>query len=169
MKKCVVIGGGFAGLTSAAYLSKAGIKVELLEASPKLGGRAYSFVESDSGSIIDNGQHIMMGCYKDTLKFFKTIKAEENLIYQKRMKVNFLKENFNLIPLEAHLFPYPLNLIIALINFKAISMTDRLRLLKFFLKLPFIPSATLTNLTVDEWLHISLWLHPKANNLQTLV
>jgi uncharacterized protein with NAD-binding domain and iron-sulfur cluster len=31
-------------------------------------------------------------------------------------------------------------------------MTDRLRLLKFFLKLPFIPSATLTNLTVNEWL-----------------
>jgi len=152
MKKCIVIGGGFAGLTSAAYLSKSGIKVELLEASPKLGGRAYSFTDNDTGDIIDNGQHIMMGCYKDTLKFFKIIKGEENLIYQKRMKVNFLKENFNLVPLVTSSKLYPFNLILAVLNYKAISISNRLSLLKFFIKLPFISSKKVKNLTVYEWL-----------------
>jgi protoporphyrinogen oxidase len=140
MKKCIVIGGGFAGLTSAAYLSKAGIKVELLEASPKLGGRAYSFIDKDSGSTIDNGQHIMMGCYKETLKFFRLIKADKNLIYQKRLEVNFVKENFNVVPLESHSAPYPLNLILALLKYKALSINDRFLLLKFFLKLSFVPA-----------------------------
>ena len=45
MKKCVVVGAGFAGLTSAVYLSKAGYQVEVIEASKKLGGRAYSLID----------------------------------------------------------------------------------------------------------------------------
>jgi len=152
MKECVVIGGGFAGLTSAAYLSKAGIKVELLEASPKLGGRAYSFIDKDSGSTIDNGQHIMMGCYKETLKFLRLIKADKNLIYQKRLKVNFVKENFNVVPLESHSAPYPLNLILALLKYKALSINDRFLLLKFFLKLSFVPAKNLKGKTIFDWL-----------------
>ena len=152
MKKCIVIGGGFAGLTSAAYLSKAGIKVELLEASPKLGGRAYSFIDKDSGVIVDNGQHIMMGCYKNTLKFFKLIKADSNLIYQKKLKVIFLKENFNKVPLETITTFYPLNLILAVLNFKAVSFNNRLRLLRFFIKLPFVNPVRLKNKSVIEWL-----------------
>ena len=44
MKKCLIIGGGFAGLTASAYLVNSGFNVELIEASPKLGGRAYSFL-----------------------------------------------------------------------------------------------------------------------------
>ena len=82
MKKCIVIGGGIAGLTSAAYLSKQGFSVTLLESTPKLGGRAYSFKNSYANDDIDNGQHILMGCYTDTLKFIKLIDAEDNFIYQ---------------------------------------------------------------------------------------
>ncbi len=152
MKKCVVIGGGFAGLTAAAYLSNSGFQVELFEASPKLGGRAYSFYDNESGSIIDNGQHIMMGCYKETLNFIKLIGAENNLNFQRRLKVNFLKENSNLIPLKTLPLPYPINLIWGLLNYKAISISDRLVLLKFFLKLPFISSNSLKDLSVYDWL-----------------
>lgn len=152
MKKCVVIGGGLAGLTSAVYLSQNGFHVEVIEASPKPGGRAYSLKDEDTGSIIDNGQHIMMGCYKETLKFFKLIGAEENLIYQDRIKVNFVKENFNLVPLQASSLPYPLNLLSALLNYKALSLSDRLLFLKFFLKLPFTSQNNIKYLTVYDWL-----------------
>jgi len=61
MKKIVVIGGGFAGLSAASFLSNSGFKVELLEASPKLGGRAYSFVDKETGAVIDNGHCISSG------------------------------------------------------------------------------------------------------------
>ena len=40
-KTAVVVGGGIAGLSSAALLAKAGMKVKLFEAREKLGGRAY--------------------------------------------------------------------------------------------------------------------------------
>ncbi|MCE7855382.1 MAG: FAD-dependent oxidoreductase [Ignavibacteria bacterium CHB3] len=47
-KKVIVIGGGFAGLSAAAYLSNNNFRVTLLEASPKLGGRAYSVIMKHS-------------------------------------------------------------------------------------------------------------------------
>ena len=102
MKKCVVIGGGVAGLTAAAYLAKNKFKVTLIESSPKLGGRAYSFSDQNTNSTIDNGQHILMGCYTDTLRFLKLIGAQTNFIYQQRLEVNFLKPGNKLVRLKSH-------------------------------------------------------------------
>lgn len=152
MKKCLVLGGGFAGLTSAVYLSKAGFKVELIEASPKLGGRAYSYVDPETGTEIDNGQHILMGCYKETLNFFKLIGALDKLEFQKNLSINFLRENNNQIQLSASKFPYPFNLLFALLNYKAITFSERLLMVKFFLKLPFNADKGLEKMTVAVWL-----------------
>jgi squalene-associated FAD-dependent desaturase len=152
MKKCIVVGAGLSGLTSAAYLSKAGFQVEIIEASKKLGGRAYSFKDIDSQTIIDNGQHILMGCYTDTLKFHKIINAYDNLIFQKKLRVNFLKENFNLFPLDCASLFYPLNLLIGLLNYKALSVKERFQILKFFSKIYFYADSELSKLTVFQWL-----------------
>jgi phytoene desaturase len=40
LKKAIVIGSGFAGLSSAAYLAKAGVDVTVIEKNEDLGGRA---------------------------------------------------------------------------------------------------------------------------------
>ncbi|MHB1686046.1 MAG: hydroxysqualene dehydroxylase HpnE [Ignavibacteriaceae bacterium] len=152
MKKCIVVGGGFAGLTSAVYLTKAGFHVELLEASSKLGGRAYSVKENNTGAVIDNGQHILMGCYEETLKFIKLIKADDNFTFQKRLEVNFLKPNFEILTLKSFPFFYPLNLLFGLLNYKALTIIERLKLLNFFLSLPFYSKKKLKQMTVYEWL-----------------
>ena len=151
-KKVIVIGGGFAGLTAAAYLTKNNFKVTLLEASPKLGGRAYSFIEKDTNTFIDNGQHILMGCYHDTLNFLKLIGAQNNFTFQKRLEVNFVKEGFQILPLKSFPLFYPLNLFFGVINYRAIKLSDRLSLLKVFLKLPFYSSEKISNLNIKEWL-----------------
>jgi squalene-associated FAD-dependent desaturase len=152
MKKCIVIGGGLAGLSAAVFLSDLGFHIELIEASPKLGGRTYSLRDKATDDEIDNGQHIMMGCYKDTLKFIKLINAGDNFIFQKKLKVNFIKENFRLYPLESVTSVYPFNLLIALLKYKAVSFKDRLSLLNFFIKILLIPGDRLNNITIKEWL-----------------
>jgi squalene-associated FAD-dependent desaturase len=151
-KKVIVIGGGFAGLTSATYLAKNNFKVTLLESSPKLGGRAYSFLDKDTNTVIDNGQHILMGCYNETLRFLKVIGAIKNFKFQKNLQVNFVKENFELVPLKSFPIFYPFNLLIGLLNFKAISFSERLSLLEVFIKLPFISSNKFSRLNVKPWL-----------------
>ena len=40
MKKAIIIGSGFSGLSSAAFLAKSGVKVTIIEKNSQLGGRA---------------------------------------------------------------------------------------------------------------------------------
>ena len=152
MKKCLIIGGGIAGLTSAVYLSKAGIQVEIIEASPKLGGRAYSFKDNITGTVIDNGQHILMGCYIETLKFIKLIKAEDNLIYQKKLFINFLKPHFRIFQLKSFPLFYPLNLMLGLLRYNAVKFSERIMILSLLIKIPFYSAKKLRDLSVNDWL-----------------
>ena len=152
MKKCIVIGGGIAGLTAAAYLSNNGFHVTLLESSPKLGGRAYSFKDNYPNDDIDNGQHILMGCYVDTLKFINLIGAKDNFIYQNSLQVNFLKAGKREVKLNVPGKLYPLNLLIALLRFNAVAFQDRLSIIRFMIKLPFVSHRKIKNMNVKEWL-----------------
>ena len=152
MKKCLIIGGGLAGLSSAVYLSKAGIQVEIIEASPKLGGRAYSFKDYTTGTVIDNGQHIIMGCYVETLKFIKLIKAEDNLIFQKKLSINFIKPHFQIFQLKSYAIFYPLNLILGLLSYNAVKFSERIKILSLLIKIPFYSVKKLQNLSVNDWL-----------------
>jgi hydroxysqualene dehydroxylase len=154
MKNIVVIGSGFAGLSAASFLANKGFKIELLEASPKPGGRAYSFVDNETGVAIDNGQHILMGCYNESLNFFKLIGAEKKLIKQSHLSINFVKKNFELCPLLASNSLYPFNLIIAVLKYSAISFHEKLLLIKFFAKIYLYSDKDLKGLTVLQWLLI---------------
>ena len=75
----VVIGAGFAGLSAAALLAEAGRRVLVLDARPQLGGRATAFTDRDTGELVDNGQHVLFGCYRETFEFLRRIGAEDNV------------------------------------------------------------------------------------------
>ncbi len=62
MSDVIVIGGGLAGLAASVALARMGVKVTLLESRPRLGGRASSFEDAATGELIDNCQHVAMGC-----------------------------------------------------------------------------------------------------------
>jgi len=69
--KVAVVGGGWAGLAAAVKATQAGHHVTLFEASRQWGGRARALPATlpDGRSItLDNGQHILIGAYTDTLQ-----------------------------------------------------------------------------------------------------
>lgn len=90
MKKPItlVIGGGLAGLAAAGTLSRHGQKVILIESKGKIGGRAASFVDSASGDLIDNCQHVSMKCCTNLQYFCEEIgishfiKDEQNMFWR---------------------------------------------------------------------------------------
>jgi squalene-associated FAD-dependent desaturase len=86
----VVVGGGFAGLAAATALAEEGAKVLLLESRPHLGGRARSWIDPDTGSIIDNGQHLLMGCYAEMLRFLGRIGAADRVAWGRGLEVPYL-------------------------------------------------------------------------------
>ncbi|NWF51157.1 MAG: FAD-dependent oxidoreductase [Ignavibacteriaceae bacterium] len=153
MKRILVIGGGFAGLSAAAFLSHKKFEVILIEASPRLGGRAHSYFDNETSEEIDNGQHILMGCYEHTISFMELIGAYKNLIVQKSLEVNLLKEGTGKVRIKASDIIYPVNLIAAIAGYNALSFNEKLLLIKFFIKLRYIKKDSLKDLTVSEWLN----------------
>ena len=71
-----VIGGGVAGLAAATALAEAGRRVLVLEARGELGGRATAFIDRETGELVDNGQHVLFGCYRETFQLLRRIGAE---------------------------------------------------------------------------------------------
>ncbi|MBK8719513.1 MAG: FAD-dependent oxidoreductase [Deltaproteobacteria bacterium] len=86
----VVIGAGFAGLAAAVRLVEAGRRVIVLEATKAGGGRSRSFGH-DSGLELDNGQHLMMGCYHETLAFLRTIGTDGDVAFQRNLSIDMVK------------------------------------------------------------------------------
>ena len=69
-----VIGGGYAGMAAAVTLADAGVPVTVYEAGPHLGGRARRVVVN--GVALDNGLHILIGAYRETLRLMRKVHAE---------------------------------------------------------------------------------------------
>ena len=65
--KVAVIGAGWAGLAAASELSNRGCQVTLYESSHTPGGRARQVLDPTLG-MIDNGQHLLLGAYEETLR-----------------------------------------------------------------------------------------------------
>lgn len=147
----MIIGGGFAGLAAGVTLSERGYEVRLLERRNHLGGRAYSFIDSKTGDVVDNGQHLFMGCYHHTVAFLAKIGRLDRLKFQERPRVDFLDRDgfttFDCPPL-----PAPLHVLAGLLRMKGLGIGDKLRTVNVGRAIKsngkFSPGA----LTVDQWL-----------------
>jgi len=129
MTGCAVIGGGISGLAAAVRLASRGIRVTLFEAKSHCGGRAFAFTDSISGERLDNGQHIMMGCYTEMLAFLRTIGADTKLVPIRNLRVPFISANGDRATLVAKRLPWPLDALSAFLGFDMLSFAERLALL----------------------------------------
>ena len=152
MAKYLVVGGGLAGLSTSVYLTESGHEVELIEGSPKLGGRSYSFFNNQFNAEIDNGQHIFMGSYQQTIDFLEIISADNLPEYQSHLRIKFLERGGVEHVLDSRSSFYPFNLLIALINYSALNNFEKLNVLKLFLKILLNQRKDLNDITVSEWL-----------------
>ena len=147
----VVVGAGFAGLSAAAMLAERGVRVVVLDARPRLGGRATAFPDRETGERVDNGQHVLFGCYRETLAFLDRIGAMANIRMQESLEIPFLDRSGRRSLLKCPVVPAPWHLLAGILGWDALPWADRLsavRLAKPLLR----PSATPAAGTVDEWL-----------------
>jgi squalene synthase HpnD len=122
-KKVVVLGAGYAGLACAAELVRRGHEVTLLESRALLGGRAHSFTDPKTGLTLDNGQHILMGCYHETLGLLRELGVTDRLQTPSRLHVPYCSERGR-HALTA-IAPSPLHLASALLHFGELSFADK--------------------------------------------
>jgi squalene-associated FAD-dependent desaturase len=79
-KNIAIVGGGWAGMAAAVAATQAGHHATVFEASHALGGRARVVSGSHTSTLpdgtpvsLDNGQHILIGAYSETLKLMQTV------------------------------------------------------------------------------------------------
>jgi squalene-associated FAD-dependent desaturase len=126
----IVVGGGFAGLSAGALLADRGARVTVLDARPQLGGRATAFTDRHTGELVDNGQHVLFGCYRETLDFLRRIDAAENVRMQPSMEVAYLDTQGRRSVLRCPPLPSPFHLLAAVLDWDAMPWRDRLGALK---------------------------------------
>lgn len=126
----LVVGAGFAGLSAAVRLARDGACVLVLEARGRLGGRATAFQDRETGELVDNGQHVLLGCYRDTLSFLREIGAEDNIRVQPALAVTMIDRDGVKSRLDCSFLPPPLNFVAGVFDWDALGWSDRLSLLR---------------------------------------
>jgi squalene-associated FAD-dependent desaturase len=122
----VVVGGGFAGLSAATALAEQGARVLVLEARPTLGGRATAFTDPATGERVDNGQHVLFGCYLETFRFLRRIGSEAHVRVESRLAIDVIDRHGRASTLVCPPLPPPLNLVFGVMRWKALTWRDRL-------------------------------------------
>jgi squalene-associated FAD-dependent desaturase len=150
----LIIGGGFAGLVAGVALAGAGRGVRLLEQRPHLGGRARSFRDPATGSVVDNGQHLFMGCYHATLRFLETIGTLDRIRFQPRLTVHFLDPGGRLTALECPNLPSPWHVLLGVLRSKGFTLKEKFEVMRLGRALQSSVDNHLASeiSTVTEWL-----------------
>jgi zeta-carotene desaturase len=126
-----IVGGGFAGLAAALRLHRTGAKIQIVEKRPFFGGRAYSFRDRESGETLDNGQHLLMGCYHETLKFLKDLGTIDRLAIQDQLEISFAHLPRAFHRLRCPNLPAPFHLLLGLASFSGLALKDKWRMAAF--------------------------------------
>jgi len=145
--KIAVIGGGWAGIAAAVELTAAGIPVTLFEAGRVLGGRARSI--SLDGRTLDNGQHILLGAYRDTLKLMRQVGADPDQLFDRRPLQVIDNAGFRL---ALPRLPAPLNVAWGLLSAEGVGLTEKLRTALWMQGIKARRFRLKNDSTVAEWL-----------------
>jgi len=121
-----IIGAGWAGMAAAVKLAEAGIPVSVFEAARHLGGRARA-VEVE-GIALDNGQHVLIGAYRETLALMRTVGADpEKLLLRAPLAIEYPGK----FKLRTPRLPAPWHLLTALLTAKGLALDEKLAAMRF--------------------------------------
>ena len=120
--KVAVIGGGWAGIAAAVELTATGVATTLFEAGRVLGGRARSITVD--GQTLDNGQHILLGAYGETLALMRRVGADPDLLFERRPLQVIDNSGFRMVLPK---LPAPLNVAWGLLTAKGVGWSEKLK------------------------------------------
>jgi squalene-associated FAD-dependent desaturase len=130
-----VVGGGWAGLACAVDCVRRGLQPTLFEAAPQVGGRART-VRMD-GLPLDNGQHILIGAYSETLALMRAVGADPDALLQRLPLALEFDDGFSLRAQSSG----RLGIALAFLRARGMSWHDRLAALRLMRAIRRAPAA----------------------------
>jgi len=145
--RLAVIGAGYAGMAAAVELTAAGRQVEVFEASRVLGGRARA--TQIEGFTVDNGQHILVGAYTETLRLMRTAGADpDRLLRRTPLRFEFPGE----FVMTAPRLPAPLHTAFALLLARGLDWREKWAAIRLMQGLQTDKFRVEPDTTVTKWL-----------------
>ena len=124
--RVVVLGGGLAGMAAACHLLDEDWQVTLVEKRPYLGGRVFSFTDRETGQVVDNGQHVFLGCCTYYIDFLKKIGTLNRAYLQDRTSVEVVRPGGPTGSIAAGLLPKPLHMLPSFLAYRHLGLWDKL-------------------------------------------
>jgi len=119
-----IAGGGLAGLSAGCALAEAGFRVTLFERRPYLGGRASSYQHPGTGEIVDNCQHVLLGCCTNLLDFYRRAGVQDKIRWYE--KLTFLEPGGRASVIAPSALPAPLHAALAFLRADCLSFRDKM-------------------------------------------
>src|SRR6266852_7124062 len=119
-----VVGGGLAGLAAGCALADAGCRISLYERRPYLGGRASSYQHPGTGEVVDNCQHVLLGCCTNLIEFYQRIGAQDKIRWYDRL--TFLEPGGRASVIEPSGLPAPLHTAPAFLRAACLNLPDKM-------------------------------------------
>lgn len=156
----VVVGGGWAGLAAAVELAEAGRRVTLFDSAPQLGGRARGLLLrlGDIDVPLDNGQHLLMGAYRDTLSLARSLGVPvSDAPGRGAIAPGLLRHPLELTAVDglrvrAAALPAPFHLAVGLARARGLTVRERVSAVSMMLRLQLAGWRTRPGETVDALL-----------------
>ena len=134
-------------MAAAVTLAAQHIPVTVFESARQLGGRARGVWQRDTQ--LDNGQHILLGCYHHTLNIIQQVGGN---IERDFMRLPLQLTLHNRFALKAPRLPAPLHLLAGLLTAHGLSAAQRLKAVRFMLALRRIKFRLAHDITAVELL-----------------
>ncbi len=145
-----VIGAGWAGCAAAWRLKTQGHRPVVFEASRQVGGRARRIHSPGLGRELDNGQHILLGAYSQTLQLLRELELDESTrLLRQDLDVFAARGDFRL---RNRALPAPWHLLAGLLSARGLNWTQKIRLARFCRQLEKSNWRTPAGLTVLQLL-----------------
>jgi zeta-carotene desaturase len=122
--RVAIAGGGLAGLAAGCALADAGMRVTLFEKRPYLGGRASSYQHPGTGEIVDNCQHVLLGCCTNLIDFYRRTGVEDKIRWFESL--TFLEPGGRASVIGPSGLPAPLHTAPAFLRADCLSLADKL-------------------------------------------
>ena len=151
----LIIGAGWAGLSTAITLIDQGKQVCLVESAKAPGGRARKV--NYCQYAVDNGTHIMVGAYTQALALMKKVHSkntwkENTLLERQSLNLHCKQNKKKSFELPKVPLPAPFNIIFSFLLAKGLKLKDKIRILNFGLKIKFNLISIESDLNLESFL-----------------
>lgn len=157
--RVAVVGGGLAGISAGSALAEAGYQVELFERRPFLGGRASSYEHPGTSEVVDNCQHVLLGCCTNLIDLYRRLGVEDQIRWYD--EITFILPGGKSSVLKPSFLPAPMHAGPAFLGSAILDFQDKVAISRALL-------ALMPGLPADDGQDFLTWLRHHEQTLQSI-